>query len=85
MTAGEFTYDNIFLFEDNFEATLTGAPQHLNYFTMSCILWVIFIILMPVLFANLLVSAIYQYIYVCVQGSRKMKFIGGTQPRIDYI
>ena len=56
MTAGEFTYDSVFLFQND-AATLTMTdPPELNYFTMSCILWVIFIILMPVLFANLLVS-----------------------------
>ena len=67
MTAGELDYATVFRFrglpdDTEFEAndTMTVSPTSadLNYFRMSCILWVIFVILMPVLFANLLVSAV---------------------------
>ena len=71
MTAGELDYQTVFRFRElpddtEFEAndTMTVSPTSadLNYFNMSCILWVIFVILMPVLFANLLVStATYLY------------------------
>ena len=65
MTAGELDYGTVFRFRDlpddmEFETndTMTESPTSadLNYFRMSCILWVIFVILMPILFANLLVS-----------------------------
>ena len=61
MTAGEFDYETVFRFRDLLDdnnGTMTESPTSvdLNYFVMSCILWVIFVILMPVLFANLLVS-----------------------------
>ena len=65
MTAGELDYATVFRFRelpddpepgDNDTMTASNDSADLNYFTMSCILWVVFVILMPVLFANLLVS-----------------------------
>lgn len=65
MTAGELDYENVFRFRDlpddnelGANGTMGASPTSadLNYFTMSSILWVIFVILMPLLFANLLVS-----------------------------
>ena len=65
MTAGELDYATVFRFRelpDNTELAANDTiiasdnSADLNYFRMSCILWVIFIIMMPVLFANLLVS-----------------------------
>ena len=72
MTAGELDYATVFRFRelpddnelelganDTMTASLTSESADLNYFIMSCILWVVFVILMPVLFANLLVSTIH--------------------------
>ena len=65
MTAGELDYTTVFRFrelpddpEPGSNGTLAESPTSadLNYFTMSCVLWVVFVILMPILFANLLVS-----------------------------
>ena len=62
MTAGEYNHDSIFLFEsppDN--ATEVSTSTELNYVAMSCILWGVFVIMMPILFANLLVSITSNY------------------------
>ena len=65
MTARELDYMDNFRYrglpddiEPGVNGTMAESPTSvdLNYFTMTCILWVIFVILMPVLFANLLVS-----------------------------
>ena len=53
MTTGEMEYEQVFRFRDLDD---DEAPGQINYIAMSHILFVIFIILMPVLFANLLVS-----------------------------
>ena len=72
MTAGELDYTTVFRFRDlpddnepGVNGTMAESPTSadLNYFTMSCILWVIFVILMPILFANLLVSTTSQQLY----------------------
>ena len=64
MTAGELDYQTVFRFrelpddtEPGVNGTMAESPTSadLNYFAMSCILWVVFVVLMPVLFANLLV------------------------------
>ena len=63
MTSGELEFEEVFRFvgfqdvggNDTMPFLSSGG---LNYFTMSTILWVVFVILMPVLFANLLVSNI---------------------------
>ena len=58
MTSGEMEYEQVFRFRDFDDATdnTTAVVGDINYITMSHVLFVIFIILMPVLFANLLVS-----------------------------
>ena len=56
MTAGELDYAAVFWFRE-----LTNDNREsvdLNHLVMSCILWVVFVIVMPVLFANLLVSTL---------------------------
>ena len=72
MTAGELDYGTVFWFRGLPDDTELAANDtmiasnnsaDLNYFRMSCILWVIFIIMMPVLFANLLVSSASYYQY----------------------
>lgn len=74
MTSGEMEYEEVFRFAgfqdvgsrglNNTMATDTFISSGgLNYFTMSTILWVVFVILMPILFANLLVSC---YLQLCV-------------------
>lgn len=74
MTSGEMEYEEVFRFIgfqdvgsrglNNTMATDTFISSGgLNYFTMSTILWVVFVILMPILFANLLVSC---YLQLCV-------------------
>lgn len=57
MTSGEIEYEQVFRFRDFEDAgDNTTAVGDINYITMSHVLFVIFIILMPILFANLLVS-----------------------------
>ena len=62
MTSGEMEYEQVFRFRDFDDATndatdnTTAVIGDINYIAMSHVLFVIFIILMPVLFANLLVS-----------------------------
>ena len=67
MTTGEMDFEEIFRFigfldvefNDTSTATVSATSPSsggLHYFTMSTILWVVFVILVPVLFANLLVS-----------------------------
>ena len=53
MTTGEMEYEQVFRFRDLDD---DEPPGLINYIAMSHILFVIFIILMPILFANLLVS-----------------------------
>ena len=57
MTSGEIEYEQVFRFRD-FEEAGTDSPPvgDLNYVAMTHILFVVFVILMPILFANLLVS-----------------------------
>ena len=67
MTSGEMDYEQVFRFRD-FDGDCNkvlangttlpppAPPGKLNYTTMTYILWVVFVIMMPVLFANLLVS-----------------------------
>ena len=50
MTTGELDYSDTFRFEDD--------GEDIHYDAMTNILWVLFIILMPILFANLLVSTL---------------------------
>ena len=57
MISGEYNHDAIFLFgspPDN--ATEASTSTELTYLNMSSTLWGVFIIIMPILFANLLVS-----------------------------
>ena len=51
-------YEQVFRFRDFEDATADADTNigDITYITMSHILWIIFVILMPVLFANLLVS-----------------------------
>ena len=82
MTSGEIEYEEVFRFvgfqdvgsselNDTMYTDTVLSSGGLNYFTMSTILWVVVVILMPVLFANLLVScyiiSIYSYIQLCVE------------------
>ena len=55
MTSGEMEYEEAFRFRHfgDLDSTDIGG---INFVAMSHILWVIFVILMPILFANLLVS-----------------------------
>ena len=54
MTTGEFEFDTIFF------------ANPLDYVAISYILWIIFIILMPVLLTNLLVCAVHILCILCV-------------------
>ena len=60
MTTGEMEYEQVFRFRDfEDEADENRAIiGDINYIAMSYILFIVFIILMPILFANLLVSAV---------------------------
>lgn len=53
MTTGELDYVDTFQFERRENITSAGA---VNYIFMSNCLWVVFIVVMPILFTNLLVS-----------------------------
>ena len=53
MTSGEMEYEQVFRFRDSQDDEPPGA---LNFIVMSNVLWVIFIVMMPILFINLLVS-----------------------------
>ena len=56
MTSGEIGYEGTFRFRDFEGERNSGNSGDVNYPAMSYILFVVFIILMPILFANLLVS-----------------------------
>ena len=67
MTAGELEYEEVFRFigftdvgsrgvNNTMAADAFLSSGGLHYFNMSVILWVIFVLLMPILFANLLIS-----------------------------
>ena len=69
MTSGEMEYEQVFRFMDSPDTINTNTNNNntipvvvssggLEYVTMTNILWVIFVIMMPVLFANLLVSVL---------------------------
>ena len=51
MTTGEFEYDTIFR-----QCQDESCEEELTYVTASFILWIVFLILMPILFTNLLVG-----------------------------
>ena len=53
MTTGELDYVDTFQFERRANVTSAGA---VDYIFMSNCLWVVFIVVMPILFTNLLVS-----------------------------
>ena len=55
MTSGEMDYEDIFRFQEN-PTDNSDAIGEISHVAMSHILWVVFVILMPILFANLLVS-----------------------------
>ena len=50
MTTGEFEFDTIYVNEEE------NDEEELKYPVIFTILWIVFIIMMPVLFSNLLVS-----------------------------
>ena len=64
MTSGEMEFEEIFQFQfiGNQDTAVNSTEDvfftsgGLHYFTLSTVLWVIFVILMPILFINLLVS-----------------------------
>ena len=68
MTTGEMDFEEVFRFIDfqsavddtSTTAVSESSPSSggLHYFTMSTVLWVVFVILVPILFSNLLVSAV---------------------------
>ena len=53
MTTGEFEFDTIFVNEQ----ALVDADLDLLFPTLTTIIWVIFIVTMPILFNNLLVCS----------------------------
>ena len=53
MTTGELDFDSLFRLNPN------GAPENMveiPFFEVSIILWILFLIMMPILLSNLLVS-----------------------------
>lgn len=59
MTMGEMEYEQVFRFRDSEDE---GPPGALHFIAMSNILWAVFVILMPILFINLLVSRACDYL-----------------------
>ena len=60
MTTGEFEFDSIYVNEqDDVDDGISLA-----FPVETTIFWVIFVVLMPILFSNLLVSNIYLYCYM---------------------
>ena len=53
MSSGEMEYEQVFRFRDSQTDDALGT---INYPFLSNILWAVFVILMPILFINLLVS-----------------------------
>jgi len=63
MTTGEFEFDTIYVNEqDDVDDGISLA-----FPVETTIFWVIFVVMMPILFSNLLVSNIYLYYYMCWQ------------------
>ena len=62
MTAGDFSFDTVFRRSPSGE---TESAQEIQFPPISYILWIIFVILMPILFTNMLVNthAVYMYDY----------------------
>ena len=60
MFAGELDYATVFRFRELPDDNSDPNSVDLNHAVMACILWVVFVIVMPILFANLLVSSYYQ-------------------------
>ena len=60
MTTGEIDYETVFRFRDFEDEADEDRSEigDINYVAMSYLLSVVFIILMPILFANLLVSTV---------------------------
>lgn len=61
MTTGEFEFDTIYLNDEEF----VEENIKLSYPVEFTILWIVFIIMMPVLFSNLLVSRQPDYMHIC--------------------
>jgi len=53
MTAGDFSVDTVFRQSPSGESE---NAEDILFPSISCILWIIFVILMPVLFTNMLVN-----------------------------
>ena len=58
MTAGEINYDGIFRLSLSEEG---NEERELAFLPVAYIIWIPFIIIMPILFANMLVS--YNFVY----------------------
>ena len=59
MTIGEFEYDNIFGHNMESRNLLTSFPE------VAYILWIVFLIVMPILLTNLLVRIAFPCLYKC--------------------
>ena len=58
MTTGEFEFDDIFRLTPGGVMSVDEVPRNLPFREVSYILWIIFLILMPILLTNLLVCLV---------------------------
>jgi len=57
MTTGELDFENLFRFSSGPSSPEENTDVNLPFMEVSGVLWVIFLIMMPILYTNLLVSA----------------------------
>ena len=69
MTAGDFSFDTVFRQSPSGESE---EAEEIHYPLISIILWIVFVIVMPILFINLLVN-INQVLYSC--NEKKLTYV----------
>ena len=61
MTTGELDFESLFRLSSGPSSGGDNATMDIPYLQVSAILWIIFLIMMPILYTNLLVSASINY------------------------
>jgi len=57
MTTGELDFENLFRFSSGASSPGEDTDMNLPFTEVSIVVWVFFLIMMPILYTNLLVSA----------------------------
>ena len=78
MTAGDFSFDTLFRRSPSGESE---SATEILFPRMSYVLWIIFVILMPVLFTNMLVNIIRNIIITLWQNFASNTYINSLVPR----